>query len=86
MNKSRSWCNGTESVLVYPSSDPDRSWEMYESSYTPCSYRQLVGQTELFNLGLITRIREDNSEFNPVVDLERDGLCQSILTQDILYE
>ena len=31
-------------------------------------------------------VRKENSEFKPVVDLERDELCHSIPVQDTLYE
>ena len=47
--------------------------------------RLIAGQTVLFNLGMATGLGE-NSEFKPVVDLERNGLRYAIPAQDTLYE
>ena len=41
-------------------------WERYESNYSPSSYGQIVGQTEFFSLGEVTRKEMENSEFKPV--------------------
>ena len=29
-------------------------------------------------------LRKENSEFKPIIDLERDGLCHAIPAQDML--